>query len=58
MKRITSKYSGNFYEVEILENAEVLPYDAVFVTSLLDDITEIMYQVYKDNIGNYYAIEE
>lgn len=58
MVRITSKYSGNFYEVEILKSAEALPYDAIFVTSLLDNVTEIMYQVYKDNIGNYYAIEE
>ena len=58
IRRLTSKYSNVFYETEILSSAEELPRDCIFITALIDEITEIEYRIYKDSLGLYYAIEE
>lgn len=57
IKRLTSKYSNIFYEVEIVENIEELNNDCIFITSLIDDIEEIEYSIYKDSSNLYYAVE-
>lgn len=57
IKRLTSKYSNIFYEVEVVENIEELNNDCIFITSLIDDIEEIEYSIYKDSSNLYYAVK-
>lgn len=59
MKTLRDYSSGRtFKNVEILVNAEDLPRDRDFITSMLDDDTMIRYSVYTDTNGFYYAVSE
>lgn len=58
MKTIRSTYNDRSYKVEIIENIDSLPCDAMRIDSILDDKTMNYFTVYKDSSGLYYAINE
>lgn len=59
MKTLIDYISGAKYKnVEILQNADDLPRDSYFVTSLLDNKSMERFAIYKDSNNFYYAISE
>ena len=59
MKTLISEYNNRKYKnVEIVENADSLPNDALQCDSILDSESMTRYTIYKDLSGLYYAISE
>lgn len=59
MKTLVSEYNNRKYKnVEIVENIDSLPCDAVQIDTILDSDSMTRYAIYKDSSCLYYAINE